>query len=163
MAELSEAFNGLKFESKKFKNIDYFFTQRSLKEDHEYFDKNMNRLNKKVQMVYNFLAISIPNPTTSTDNNKEYCFEIMIYGDAGYHYKGIITSYQKNIPNFMIPLKGDKKLFVNIKYKENNENLEVNEYVCFIEVPKRYKTKINMDDDITVEDDNVSISESVDK
>ena len=42
-------------------------------------------------------------------------FDIEIYGDEGYHYKGSITSYQGTIPNFMIPIKGDKKLFINIK------------------------------------------------
>lgn len=139
MAELSEAFNGLEFQNKKFKNIDHFFTQRNVKEDHEYLDKNMNRLNKKVNIIYNFLAISIPNPIINT--NKESVFEVLIYGDSGYHYKGNITSYQGNIPNFMIPLKKDKKIFIHIKYQEiNNSDIsDLNEYISFIEVPKRFQ------------------------
>ena len=42
MADLIEAFNTLKTARKPFQNIDYFFTQRTLSEEHEYIDKNMN-------------------------------------------------------------------------------------------------------------------------
>ena len=58
------------------------------------------------------------------------------------------------MPNFMIPLKGDKKIFVHLIYnqsdKERNDtdkegtkmtyNTCNKEFVCFIEVPKRYQT-----------------------
>jgi hypothetical protein len=37
----------------------------------------------------------------------------------------------------MIPLKGDKKIFVHVNYK--NEENSIKDYVCFIEVPKRYQ------------------------
>ena len=39
MADLGEAFNTLKFQKKPFQNIDYFFTQRTLSEEHEYIGK----------------------------------------------------------------------------------------------------------------------------
>jgi len=50
MADLGEAFNTLKFQKKPFQNIDYFFTQRTMTEEHEYLDKNMNRKNKKEKL-----------------------------------------------------------------------------------------------------------------
>jgi hypothetical protein len=149
MADLGEAFNTLKFQNKPFQNIDYFFTQRTMTEEHEYIDKNMNRKNKKLKVTHNFLALNIPT-IVNTDNNgqnieKPLGFEIEIYGDEGYHYKGYITSYQGIIPNFMVPIKGDKKIFINVNYKftDNTENTSVRKFVNFIEVPKRFQ---NSDD-----------------
>lgn len=156
MADLGEAFNTLKFQKKPFQNIDYFFTQRTMTEEHEYIDKHMNRKNKKVKVTHNFLALNIPTIVTTVNNNgqtteKPLGFDIEIYGDEGYHYKGSITSYQGTIPNFMIPIKGDKKLFINISYKfsDSNENTNVRKFVNFIEVPKRFQ---NIDEN----DSNVS-------
>lgn len=150
MADLGEAFNTLKFQKKPFQNIDYFFTQRTMIEEHEYIDKNMNRKNKKMKVTHNFLALNIPTIVTTIVNNgqnieKPLGFDIEIYGDEGYHYKGSITSYQGTIPNFMIPIKGDKKLFININYKftDSAENTNVRKFVNFIEVPKRFQ---NIDD-----------------
>ncbi len=146
MTDLGEAFNTLKFQKKPFQNIDFFFTQRNLVEEHEYIDKNMNRKTKKVKVTHNFLALNIPTIVTTTNTNgqiveKPMGFDIEIYGDEGYHYKGTITSYQGIIPNFMIPIKGDKKLFVNINYKfvDSNENSSSKKFVNFIEVPKRFQ------------------------
>jgi hypothetical protein len=39
----------------------------------------------------------------------------------------------------MIPVKGDKKLFIHLIYKEKNKESENKEYICFIEVPKRFQ------------------------
>jgi hypothetical protein len=167
MADLGEAFNTLKFQKKPFQNIDYFFTQRTLSEEQEYIDKNMNRKIRKIKVTHNFLALNIPTIlTTNTTNgqtiDKPLGFDIEIYGDDGYHYKGTITSFQGIIPNFMIPIKGDKKLFININYKFNdsNENSSTKKYVNFIEVPKRFQAtedeemkSVNNDndqDDLTV-------------
>ena len=170
MADLCEAFNTMKFEQKQFYSIDYFFTQRNLKEDHEFLDQNMNRKNKQLNIQYNFLAISIPQYDLSDDSSST--IEADIFGDNGYHYKGKITSYKGLTPNFMIPLKGDKKLFVHLIYKElNKKNIdntknfnehcefskkktqdtneekskdffptEQKEFTCFIEVPKRFQS-----------------------
>jgi sRNA-binding regulator protein Hfq len=141
MAELSEAFNGIKFETKNFQQIDYFFTQRNLKEDREFLDKNMNRTNKQVSMIYNFLALSIPQHELKDDTTST--IEADIFGENGYHYKGQITSYKGSTPNFLIPLKDDKKLFIHLIYKESNKETEFKDYVCFIEVPKRFQSVDN--------------------
>jgi len=163
MADLGEAFNTLKFHKKPFQNIDYFFTQRELTEDHEYIDKNMNRKTKKVKVKHNFLALNIPTIITTTTENgqsvdKPMGFDIEIYGDEGYHYKGTITSYQGIIPNFMVPIKGDKKLFINIHYKfsdSHNNSLSKN-FVNFIDVPKRFQNVDDNDSHITNKKDDDS-------
>jgi hypothetical protein len=148
MAELSEAFECFNTENKNFQNIDYFFTQRNLKESHEYLDKNMNRKNKHVNIIYNFLAISVP--TYNLIDKNDFFFDVEIFGDSGYHYKGALHSFRGVIPNLMIPLKGDKKIFVHVNYK--NEENSIKDYVCFIEVPKRYQTINNINNaDIEVD------------
>jgi hypothetical protein len=152
MAELREAFNIFKIQQKNINLIDYFFTQRNLKENHEYLDQNMNRKNKEVNIIYNFLALNIPYPNINDNIN----FDIEIFGDSGYHYKGIITSFQGNIPNFMIPLKGDKKIFAHIQYTENDNNLK--EFIGFIDVPKRFQSiDINLSNinSINIDDKNI--------
>lgn len=144
MAELGEAFNILKFQKKAFQTIDYFFSQRALVEEQEYIDKNMNRKMNKVKVTHNFLAINIPTIVTNNNGQTEnpLGFDIEIFGDEGYHYKGSITSYQGTIPNFMIPIKEDKKLFVNVNYKSTDaqNNTITKKFVNFIEVPKRFQT-----------------------
>jgi hypothetical protein len=152
MAELSEAFNVIKFETKNFQTIEHFFTQRNLKEEHEFLDQNMNRKNKQINIIYNFLAINIPQHNYILDD-KISSIDIEIFGDSGYHYKGILNTIHGICPNFMIPLKGDKKLFVHIIYKESNnkkkneqnfEEKDMNKkFVSFIEVPKRYQSVDN--------------------
>ena len=156
MADINEAFSCFNniIDSKNYQNIDYFFTQRNMKESHEYLDKNMNRKNKKVSIIYNFLAINIPTYNEKND----FLFDIEIFGDSGYHYKGTITSYNNIVPNVMIPLKGDKNIFVHANCKEindknNDKNSDKNNkhYMCFIDVPKRFQSiddqLINLTDD----------------
>ena len=146
MADLGEAFNTLKFQKKQFQNIDYFFTQRNLTEDQEYIDKNMNRKTKKIKVNLNFLALNIPTIITTVDTNgqsrdKMLGFDVEIFGDEGYHYKGSITSYQGVVPSLLIQIKNDKKLFVHVNYKLNddNNNPQSKKFVNFIEVPKRFQ------------------------
>lgn len=138
MADLGEAFNILKTQKKVFQNIDYFFTQRNLTEEQDYVDKNMNRKSKKVKVLHNFLALNIQNI------DKTLGFDIEIFGDDGYHYKGNITSYEGVMPSILIPIKNDKKLFVHINYK--SDNTFTKKFVNFIEVPKRFQ----LIDEITV-------------
>jgi len=167
MADLGEAFNTLKFFKKPFQNIDFFFTQRELNEDYEYIDKNMNRKTKKVKVKHNFLALNIPTIVTTISENgqtidKPMGFDIEIYGDEGYHYKGTITSYQGIIPNFMVPIKGDKKLFVNINYNfsDVNNNSLSKKFVNFIEVPKRFQISDDNDSHMSnkkVEDSDIEV------
>jgi len=137
MADLSEAYNGFKFETNQFHQIDYFFTQRNLKEEHEFLDVNMNRKNKQVNIIYNFLAINIPNNETKEDINST--IDINIFGDDNFNYKGSIITTKGNTPSFIIPVKGDKKLFVHLIYKELDKKNNCKEYVCFIDVPKRFQ------------------------
>jgi hypothetical protein len=154
MADLGEAFNTLKNLQKPFQNIDFFFTQRNMTEDHEYIDKQMNRKNKKVKVTHNFLALNIPTIITvnnGQDIEKPLGFDIEIHGDEGYHYKGYITSYLGTIPNFMIPIKGDKKIFININYKftDGSENINIKKFVNFIEVPKRFQNIYDTDSNVS--------------
>ena len=146
MAELSEAFNCFNTIEKEYHNIDYFFTQRNMKENHEYIDKNMNRKNKKVSIIYNFLAINIP--IYNEKNN--FIIDIEIFGDSGYHYKGSIPSFNNIMPSLMIPLKGDKKIFVHGECKEINSDNNKH-YMCFIDVPKRFQS---------IDDNLVNLNES---
>jgi hypothetical protein len=154
MADLCEAFTTYKFKEGTFQNIDYFFTQKTLLEDSEYIDNNMNRTSKKIKIIKNFLALNIP--TIITTNTVQYGdtvqtyekpdnFDIEIFGDEGYHYKGTITSYRGIIPNFMIPIKDDKKLFVHINYNLKESNTKT--FINFIEVPKRFQNIDNAKDD----------------
>jgi len=161
MTDIMEAFNTLKTQKKKFQNIDYFFTQRSLTEENEYIDKHMVRKTKKVKVTHNFLALNIPTIITTTNSNgqtveKPLGFDIEIFGDEGYHYKGTITSFLGIIPNFMVPIKGDKKLFVNINYKvcDSNDNQTSRKYVNFIEVPKRFQLIDDNDSNISSNEKN---------
>ena len=143
MADIDEAFHKLSNQNKTFGTIEYFVTQRKINEDQEYLDKSLNRKTKQVSIMYNFLAINIPNIIVDELISG---FDIEIFGDNGYHYKAFIAGFQGVIPHFLIPLKGDKKIFVNILPKlenkeaafkaENLPNFNKN-YVAFIEVPKR--------------------------
>ena len=145
MADIGEAFHKLTNQNKTFGTIEYFFTQRKINEEQEVLDKSLNRKNKQVSVVYNFLAINIPNILVDELISG---FTIEIFGDTGYHYKAMVASYQGTIPHFLIPLKGDRKMFVNILPKlenkeaafkvENLSNFNKN-YIAFIEVPKRYQ------------------------
>jgi hypothetical protein len=146
MADLGEAFNTLKNSNKTFQSLDYFFTQRSLTETQEYIDKNLMRQDKKIKLTHNFLAINIPtNISTITQSgqniDKPYAFDIKIFGDKGYHYEGSISSFEGVIPNFMIQVNEDKKIFVNIvcKFKDSNNNIFLKEFINFIDVPKRFQ------------------------
>ena len=167
MADLGEAFNTLKFQKKQFQNIDYFFTQRNLTEDQEYIDKNMNRKTKKVKVNLNFLALNIPTIVTTVNTNgqsqdKMLGFDVEIFGDEGYHYKGSITSYQGVVPSLLIQIKNDKKLFVHVNYKLNDDdnNLQSRKFVNFIEVPKRFQLMDDNQSQVSIkqnENDNVEI------
>ena len=164
MADLVEAFNTLKTQKKPFQNIDYFFTQRSLTEEHEYIDKHLVRKTKKIKVTNNFLALNIPTIITTINSNgqtveKPLGFDIEIFGDEGYHYKGTITSFLGIIPNFMIPIKGDKKLFVNINYKvsDSNDNHNNRKYVNFIEVPKRFQIVDDNDSHVSTKENESDI------
>ena len=102
MAEIDEAFHKLSNQNKTFGNIEYFFTQRRLIEEQEYLDKSLNRKSKQINVVYNYLAINIPNILVDEIISG---FNIEIFGDNGYHYKAFLSSYQGIIPHFLVLLK----------------------------------------------------------
>ncbi len=162
MADINEAFNCFNSIDKNYQNIDYFFTQRNMKENHEYLDKNMNRKNKKISIVYNFLAINIP----INNEKNEFIINFEIFGDSGYHYKGTLNSYNSIVPSIMIPLKGDKKVFIHAECTENNTETPTNKhetiinkhYMCFIDVPKRFQS---IDENLINHDENESVSEKI--
>jgi len=51
----------------------------------------------------------------------------------------------------MIPIKKDKKLFIHIDYKiiDNNQNISIKKFINFIDVPKRYQSIIDNNDNTT--------------
>ena len=52
----------------------------------------------------------------------------------------------------MIPLKGDRKVFIHAECKENNTETAINKhYMCFIDVPKRFQS---IDENLINHDDN---------
>ena len=142
MANIEEAFNS-KFESvTKVNNhsdiIDYFFTQRKVTEYEEVFDKNMNRIKKKKEITYNFIAINIPH--YSYVESSEVTVGLKIWGDDSFKYVGSITNIEGNVPSILLKLDTDKQLFINLKVciKKSDDTSE-KEYVTFINIPKRYQ------------------------
>ena len=109
--------------------------------------------------MHNFLALNIPTIMSSSVERsleKLLGFDIEIYGDNGYNYKGTIPSYQGIVPNFMIPLRGDKKIFININYKfaDNIDNTMSKKFINFIEVPKRFQVLVDENENTSINNEN---------
>ena len=158
MADLDEAFDVYKLQKEAVQNIDYFFTQRTVSEEHEYFDKNMNRQVKKIKVTYNFLALNIPLVSNLIQNKQPIGFIIEIHGDNGYHYKGTTTCYQGIIPSLMIQIKNDKRIFVNINYtfaeSEQRNDETTRKFISFIDIPRRYQTVSESNTNTNTNNDN---------
>ena len=141
MAEISEAFNTSfnYINNKEFETIDYFITHRNVIEKQEYLDMNMMMKTKKTKKTHHFLGLNIPIIKTISQKDQADGFEIEIYGNQGFNYKGIIKSYQGTLPNLIFPLKTDTKIFVNVNYTFTNvnENIQNKRYITFIDIPKR--------------------------
>ena len=131
MADFSSVFN---HEHDNFINnkVDYFFTQRKIVEYEDQIDKNMNRTKYKKNITYNFLAINLP---IFSEYNKS--INIEIWGDKSYNYKGGLTKNEGNFPHLLIKLCGDTQLFVKL---EINSNENKQNFINFIQIPKRYQT-----------------------
>lgn len=131
MADFSSVFN---HDNDNFvnNNLDYFFTQRKITEYEDQIDKNMNRTKSKKNITYNFLAINLP---IYSQYNKD--INIELWGDKGYNYKGGLTKNEGTFPHLLIKLCGDTQLFVKL---EINSNDEKQNFVDFIQIPKRYQT-----------------------
>ena len=152
MADFAAAFNSdnnysqIKNENK----MDFFFTQRKIIEYEDYIDNDMTRKKKKISTNYNFLAINLPLHNINFDKNTQISIEI--WGDKGYHYNGIISNNQGTFPHLLIRLNGDTQIFVKIliQYIENGKLINKNNFINFIQVPKRYQSE----PDINIEKDN---------
>ena len=119
-------------------------TFRDSKSDNPTNEYTINsRENLKLSKKYDSSTFDINNINKNTIG-----FDIEIFGDEDYHYKGTIKSFHGIIPNFMIPIKKDKKFFINIDYKiiDNNQNISIKKFINFIDVPKRYQTIIDNND-----------------
>ena len=151
MANIEEAFNA-KFENvTKVNNhsdiIDYFFTQRKVTEYEEILDKNMNRIKKKKDNIYNFIAINVPH--YQYVESTEVIVGLKIWGDECFKYVGSITNIEGNVPSILLKLDTDKQLFINLKVRiKKGEEMNEKEYVTFINIPKRYQVEPSINVDI---------------
>jgi hypothetical protein len=131
MTSLTEAYELYESTTEHIPNIDHFFTQRTMTEEQEYFDKTLTRQVKVQKKTYNLLEINIKL-------NHELTYNIEIYGDNGFLYRGQLTTLEGSQPLLMIPIKSDKRIFVNFT-TNNNDNKPAKRITTFIDVPKRYQ------------------------
>ena len=147
MADFASAFNPDNYYSqiKNDNQMDYFFTQRKIIEYEDYIDdKDMTRKKKKKSTNYNFLAINLPFHNLSNDNNTKISIEI--WGDKGYHYNGVISNNHGTFPHLLIRLNGDTQIFVKILLQTNDSDKK-NNFINFIQVPKRYQLEPNINEE----------------
>lgn len=147
MADFASAFNPDNYYSqiKNDNQMDYFFTQRKIIEYEDYIDdKDMTRKKKKKSTNYNFLAINLPFHNLSNDNNTKISIEI--WGDKGYHYNGVISNNHGTFPHLLIRLNGDTQIFVKILL-QTNDNDKKNNFINFIQVPKRYQSEPTLNEE----------------
>ena len=100
--------------------IDYFFTQRKITEYEEILDeKTLERIKKKCNRTYNFLAINFP--LIQFKNLQNLSVDVEIWGDEMYNFKGTITKNDGIMPHLMIKLKEDKMIFVKLVFKNDDK------------------------------------------
>jgi hypothetical protein len=138
MTDYNKAFDNNFSLLKNNDEIDFFFTKRKVVLEEDYIDENdMTRKKKKIKEQHNFIAIYIP--FNNFMENTKVKAEIKIWGDKSFKYFGSLEIIEGNIPNLLIKLCNDKKLFVNIKIFTKEDNKEINEYVSFINIPSVYQ------------------------
>jgi hypothetical protein len=116
--------------------IDYFFTQRRITEVEDIIDdKTLERKKKKIQCIYNFLAINFPS--TLFKNCQHLIIDIEIWGDEKFNFSGSITKTNGEIPHLMLKLKDDKNIFIKLIFRDNDKMIKT--YISFIPVIKRYQ------------------------
>lgn len=116
--------------------IDYFFTQRRITEVEDIIDdKTLERKKKKIQCIYNFLAINFPS--TLFKNLQHLIIDIEIWGDEKFNFSGSITKTNGEIPHLMLKLKDDKNIFIKLIFRDNDKMIKT--YISFIPVIKRYQ------------------------
>lgn len=121
-------------------HVDHFFTQRTIDEYEEFMDpKDIKLKNRKVKAKYNFVAICLPNIPKLMNSNNNISTEIKIWGDKKFKYEGSIKTIDGGSPSVLLKLDEDTRLFINIKIIDNKENNLVNEYITFVDIPKKYR------------------------
>jgi len=135
MADFQSVFNNDK-DNYNNNKLDHFFTQRKVTEYNEHIDKNMKRKQTKKNITYNFLAINLPILNDNKNNN----LEIEIWGDLGYNFKGTFSRKEGSFPHLLVKLCGDTQLFVKLDILDLHENKNVDKFINFIQIPKRYQT-----------------------
>lgn len=117
-------------------SIDYFFTQRKVTEYEETIDeKTLERKKKKIQCMYNFLAINFP--ITQFKGIANLTIDVEIWGDEKFNFKGSINKLEGEMPHLLLKLKEDKNLFTKLIFKDTEKTLKT--FICFIPIIKRYQ------------------------
>ena len=105
--------------------------------------KNLERINKKISKVNNFIVLNI---NLENIDIKDIIL-VEIWGDTGYYYQGKISDNKGIFPSFALKLKEDTQLFIKLIII-NDSDKPLN-YINFITIPKKYQN----DEDIDIEAD----------
>ena len=135
MADFNKAFNNdfVNEEYSKSNKIDFFFTTRRTKNTIEELNKKLERVEKEVFEIHNFIVLNLP--VDEVKNNDTV--ELEIWGDRGYFYKGNINNNQGFFPLISLKLREDTQLF--LKMNIIKENMKPLNYINFIKIPKKYQ------------------------
>jgi hypothetical protein len=135
MADFNKAFNNdfVNEEYSKSNKIDFFFTTRRTKNTIEELNKKLERVEKEVYEIHNFIVLNLPIDEVKNNDN----VELEIWGDRGYFYKGNITNNQGYFPLISLKLREDTQLF--LKMNIIKDNMKPLNYINFIKIPKKYQ------------------------
>lgn len=135
MADFNKAFNNdfVNEEYSKSNKIDFFFTTRRTKNTIEELNKKLERVEKEVFEIHNFIVLNLP--VDEVKNNDTV--ELEIWGDRGYFYRGSITNNQGFFPLISLKLREDTQLF--LKMNIIKDNMKPINYINFIKIPKKYQ------------------------
>jgi hypothetical protein len=143
MADFNKAFNNdfVNEEYSKSNKIDFFFTTRRTKNTIEELNKKLERVEKEVFEIHNFIVLNLP--VDEVKNNDTV--ELEIWGDKGYFYRGNINNNQGFFPLISLKLREDTQLF--LKMNIIKENMKPLNYINFIKIPKKYQIGNYEEDD----------------
>jgi len=142
MADFNKAFNNdfVNEEYSKSNKIDFFFTTRRTKNTIEELNKKLERVEKEVFEIHNFIVLNLPIDEVKNNDS----VELEIWGDRGYFYKGNITNNQGFFPLISLKLREDTQLF--LKMNIIKDNMKPLNYINFIKIPKKYQNGNGNDD-----------------
>lgn len=148
MADINSAYYNITDIEEKNGKIDYFFIKRKINEDQEYLDSsNMSRRIENISLSINYISISMPNQLIYNDDKKIVSYKIEIYGNSGKNmYNGNCFFDGGKYPNFLVKLKGDERLFINITPVFGDDTNATKLYL-FVDVPKKYQTSDEINSD----------------